>query len=53
MTDAKHPEGEPWQWSEPTSRRIVGRARAGRSFAPKAWPGGARSAFVISFDAAA
>ena len=23
----RHPEGEPWQWSEPTWRRIVGRAR--------------------------
>ena len=41
MSDAKHPDGEPWQWPEATWRRIVGRARAGRSLAPRAWPGGA------------
>ncbi len=46
-----HPEGEPWQWPEPTWRRIVGRARAGRSLAPAAWPGGARCAVALSFDA--
>ncbi len=51
MADAKHPEGEPWEWGEPAWRRIVGRARAGRSLAPKAWPGGARCAVAISFDA--
>lgn len=52
MNDAsKHPEGEPWQWSEATWRRIVGRARAGRSLKPKAWPNGARCAVAISFDA--
>src|SRR3712207_3180113 len=51
MTDAKHPEGEPWQWSEPKWRRIVGRARVGRSLAPASWPGGARCAVAISFDA--
>jgi peptidoglycan-N-acetylglucosamine deacetylase len=48
---SSHPEGEPWQWSEPTWRRIVGRARAGRSMKPKAWPDGARCAVSISFDA--
>ncbi len=32
---SKHPDGEPWQWPEPTWRRIVGRARAGRSMKPK------------------
>ena len=48
---SKHPDGEPWQWSEPTWRRIVGRARAGRSMKPKAWPDGARCAVAISFDA--
>jgi peptidoglycan/xylan/chitin deacetylase (PgdA/CDA1 family) len=47
----KHPDGEPWEWSETVWRRIVGRARAGRSLAPKTWPGGARCAFAISFDA--
>jgi peptidoglycan-N-acetylglucosamine deacetylase len=52
MDDAsKHPDGEPWQWSEATWRRIVGRARAGRSMKPKAWPNGARCAVAISFDA--
>ncbi len=47
----RHPEGEPWQWSEATWRRIIGRARAGRSMKPKAWPDGARCAVAISFDA--
>ena len=46
-----HPEGEPWQWPETTWRRIVGRARAGRSLAPTAWPNGARCAVALSFDA--
>jgi peptidoglycan/xylan/chitin deacetylase (PgdA/CDA1 family) len=48
---SKHPEGEPWQWPEPTWRRIVGRGRAGRSLRPKFWPDGARCAVTISFDA--
>ena len=52
MNDStRHPEGEPWQWPEATWRRIVGRARAGRSLKPKAWPDGARCAVAISFDA--
>ena len=42
---------KPWDWSEPEWRRIVGRARAGRSLAPKSWPGGARCAVSLSFDA--
>ena len=50
MTDP-HPEGPPWQWPEPTWRRITGRARAGRSLHPTAWPGGARCAVALSFDA--
>ncbi|WP_237216163.1 polysaccharide deacetylase family protein [Falsiroseomonas oryziterrae] len=41
----------PWEWSEPQWRHIVGRARAGRSLAPKSWPGGARCAVSLSFDA--
>jgi len=45
------PAKKPWEWSEPEWRRIVGRARAGRSLAPKAWPGGARCAVALSFDA--
>jgi peptidoglycan/xylan/chitin deacetylase (PgdA/CDA1 family) len=47
----KHPQGEPWQWSEATWRQIVGRARAGRSLRPKSWPDGARCAVALSFDA--
>lgn len=46
-----HPEGEPWQWPEATWRRIVGRARAGRSLRPTHWPDGARCAVALSFDA--
>ena len=42
---------KPWEWSEPEWRRIVGRARAGRSLAPASWPGGARCAVALSFDA--
>ncbi|GGJ35618.1 polysaccharide deacetylase family protein [Neoroseomonas lacus] len=42
---------KPWDWSEPEWRRIVGRARAGRSLAPASWPGGARCAVALSFDA--
>lgn len=48
---ASHPDGEPWQWPEATWRGIVGRARAGRSLAPEHWPGGARCAVALSFDA--
>lgn len=44
-------KAKPWDWSEPEWRRIVGRARAGRSLAPKSWPGGARCAVSLSFDA--
>lgn len=42
---------KPWEWPEATWRKIVGRARAGRSLAPKSWPGGARCAVALSFDA--
>jgi peptidoglycan/xylan/chitin deacetylase (PgdA/CDA1 family) len=45
------PDGEPWQWPEPVWRRIVGRARAGRTLRPASWPGGARCAVALSFDA--
>ncbi len=41
----------PWEWSEPQWREIVGRARAGRSMKPAGWPGGARCAVSLSFDA--
>jgi peptidoglycan/xylan/chitin deacetylase (PgdA/CDA1 family) len=42
---------KPWEWPEPQWRRIVGRAYAGRSLAPKSWPNGARAAVALSFDA--
>jgi peptidoglycan/xylan/chitin deacetylase (PgdA/CDA1 family) len=48
---AKHPHGEAWEWPEDVWRRIVERARAGRSLAPKSWPHGARCAVALSFDA--
>lgn len=48
MSDGKP---APWEWSEPEWRHIVGRARAGRSLAPASWPGGARCAVALSFDA--
>ena len=48
MTDGKTP---PWEWSEEHWRKIVGIARGGRSLAPKTWPGGARCAVTLSFDA--
>ncbi len=47
----KHPDGEPWQWPEKTWRRIVGRARAGRSLRPTHWPNNAPAAVSLSFDA--
>ena len=48
---AKHPHGEAWEWPEDVWRRVVERARAGRSLAPKSWPNGARCAVALSFDA--
>ena len=47
----KHAAGEAWEWPEEVWRRIVERARAGRSLAPKTWPNGARCAVALSFDA--
>ena len=52
MTDRNlHPGGEPYDWPEPTWRRIVDRARAGRALTPAQWPNGARCAVALSFDA--
>jgi peptidoglycan/xylan/chitin deacetylase (PgdA/CDA1 family) len=45
------PEEKPWQWSEERWRGIVGRARGGRSLAPKQWPDGAQCCVALSFDA--
>jgi peptidoglycan-N-acetylglucosamine deacetylase len=41
---------EPWQWTEPHWREIVGQVRAGRSLRPVSWPGGATCAVALSFD---
>ncbi|MCX7383164.1 MAG: polysaccharide deacetylase [Alphaproteobacteria bacterium] len=46
-----HPAGEAWEWPEDVWRRIVERARAGRSLSPKTWPNGATCAVALSFDA--
>lgn len=40
----------PWQWPEERWRGIVERVRAGRTFRPERWPGGARCAVALSFD---
>lgn len=45
------PSQNPWEWPEEEWRHIVGRARAGRSLAPKTWPNGARCCVTLSFDA--
>ena len=42
---------QPWEWPEPHWRGLVGNARAGRSLAPRTWPGGARCCVTLSFDA--
>ena len=46
-----HQASEAWEWPDDVWRRIVERARAGRSMAPASWPGGARCAVALSFDA--
>ena len=51
MSDTIRPGNEPWRWNEPVWRAIVERARAGRSLKPARWPGGARCAVALSFDA--
>ncbi|HVT66228.1 MAG TPA: polysaccharide deacetylase [Trebonia sp.] len=51
MTDITTARAEPWQWDEPTWRGHVEHVRAGRPLRPAAWPGGARVAVAISFDA--
>lgn len=52
MPDTSPPgSARPWEWPEPHWRKIVGRARAGRSLRPASWPGGARCCVALSFDA--
>ncbi len=41
----------PWEWPEDEWRKVVGRARAGRSLRPTSWPNGARCCVTLSFDA--
>jgi peptidoglycan-N-acetylglucosamine deacetylase len=48
---AERADIEPWQWPEAEWRRRVNQVRAGRPYRPKAWPGGARCAVALSFDA--
>ncbi|WP_246285293.1 polysaccharide deacetylase family protein [Nguyenibacter vanlangensis] len=51
MTTPADNSPPPWRWPESRWRAAVGRARAGRSLRPASWPGGARCAFAMSFDA--
>jgi peptidoglycan/xylan/chitin deacetylase (PgdA/CDA1 family) len=41
---------EPWQWPEEHWRKLVNQVRAGKSYRPKTWHGGARCAVALSFD---
>src|SRR5688572_6726361 len=40
-----------WQWTVDSAMTVVNAVRAGRSLQPAAWPGGARVAVLLSFDA--
>jgi peptidoglycan/xylan/chitin deacetylase (PgdA/CDA1 family) len=51
MPPNETPKLQPWEWSEAQWRGIVGRARGGRSLAPKSWPDGAQCCVTLSFDA--
>ena len=44
------PEVPSWKWTEDQWRGAVERVRAGKSLAPRVWPGGARVAVALSFD---
>lgn len=49
--EAQPPSVKPgWQWTTDTIFKVVNAVRAGRSLAPKQWPGGARVAVLLSFD---
>ena len=41
---------EPWQWPEKHWRGLVNHVRAGKTYRPRSWKGGARCAFALSFD---
>ena len=40
-----------WQWTIDSAMTVVNAVRAGRSLQPASWPGGARVAVLLSFDA--
>lgn len=40
-----------WQWTMDSVHMVVNAVRAGRSLKPSSWPGGARVAVLLSFDA--
>jgi len=40
-----------WQWTMDSVNKVVNAVRAGRSLQPASWPGGARVAVLLSFDA--
>lgn len=40
-----------WQWTMDSVHAVVNAVRAGRSLQPSSWPGGARVAVLLSFDA--
>jgi peptidoglycan/xylan/chitin deacetylase (PgdA/CDA1 family) len=44
-------ETKPWTFPEEVWRARIDRARAGRTLTPRTWPGGARLAVALSFDA--
>jgi len=50
-TETTRRHGQPWEWPDEVWRRIVHRARAGRSMRPAIWPDGARCCVTLSFDA--
>lgn len=43
-------ELQPWEWPDEHWKKIVNHVRAGRSYKPKNWKGGARCAVALSFD---
>jgi peptidoglycan-N-acetylglucosamine deacetylase len=51
QTPARPPVKQGWEWTMDSVRSVVGAVRAGKSLKPKSWPGGARVAVLLSFDA--
>lgn len=51
LASAQQTSAKPgWQWTMDSVNSVVNAVRAGRSLAPKEWPGGARVAVLLSFD---